>query len=97
MKTCATQGGIQAVERAVAVVSFLGSGEILEWRSVREVADGAGAPVSTCHGILETLAGLDWVEKGDKGYRIGTHPLGILIYMQKYHIDKLKNLGVDEF
>lgn len=96
MKTGATQRGIQAVERAVAVVSFLGSGEIEEWRSVREVAEGAGVPVSTCHGILESLAALSWVEKGDKGYRIGLRPINILIHMQKHHIGKLKNLGVDE-
>ena len=88
--------GIQAVARAVAVVSFLGSGELLEWRSVREVADGAGVPVSTCHGILETLESLGWVEKREgKGYRIGSvHLIGLLRNIQQYYAKKLSGLGV---
>jgi DNA-binding IclR family transcriptional regulator len=96
LTTEAGRSGIQAVERVVAVVEFLGSGEILEWRSVREVAEGAGVPVSTGHGTLESLAALGWVEKGSKGYRIGMQLLEIIIYMQKYHIRKLNDLGVDE-
>lgn len=95
MKTGAPKNGIQAVERAVAVVEFLGSGELLEWRSVREVAEGAGAPVSTVHGILESLAAAGWVEKTPKGYRIGLNLINILLHMQKYHIDNLKKLGVE--
>jgi hypothetical protein len=67
--------GIQAVERALAVVEFLAGGEILEWKTLEEVAQGIGrqagtpAPLSSCHRILITLVECGWVEKGPKGWR----------------------------
>jgi len=67
--------GIQAVERALAVVEFLAGGEILEWKTLEEVARGVGrqagtpAPLSSCHRILITLVEKGWVEKGPKGWR----------------------------
>lgn len=64
--------GIQAVARALAVVEFLAGGEILEWRTLEEVAQGAEVPMSSCHRILETLVEKDWVEKGPKGWRQST-------------------------
>lgn len=74
LKTCATKG-IQVVERALAVVEFLAAGEILEWKTLEEVARGIGrqagtpAPMSSCHRILITLVECGWAEKGPKGWR----------------------------
>jgi predicted transcriptional regulator len=61
--------GIQAVERALAVVEFLAAGEILEWKTLEEVAQGAMVPMSSCHRILATLVDKGWVQKSPKGWR----------------------------
>jgi DNA-binding IclR family transcriptional regulator len=83
--TCATKG-LQVLERAVAVVEFLGSGKMEEWRSIREVAEGTGMPESACYRILETLAAREWVEKSGKGYRLGSMKLiGLLLEVQHYY------------
>jgi len=86
--------GMQVVERAVAVVEWLGSGELNEWRSLREVAAGVEIPESACYRILETLAGRSWVDKAPKGYRLGSmHLIGLLVYMQGYYKQKLRDCG----
>jgi DNA-binding IclR family transcriptional regulator len=81
----------------LTVVEFLGAGEIEEWRSLREVAAGAGMPESACYRILETLTARSWVDKSPKGYRFGSlHLLGMLIYAQQYWLKKFENLGVKQ-
>ena len=102
MKTCATkgvemkQGNLQVLERAIQVVEYLGSGEIDEWRSLREVAAGTGMPESACYRILETLTAWNWIDKSPrgKGYRIGSmHLIGILFFIQDYYKQKLRDCG----
>ena len=86
---------MQVLERAIAVVEWLGSGKLEEWRSIREIAAGTGMPESAAYRILETLAARSWVDKGPKGYRFGSlHLFGLLIYAQQYYIKKLDELGV---
>jgi DNA-binding IclR family transcriptional regulator len=81
---------IQTVERALAVVEFLAKGEILEWKTLKEVAEGVRVPMSSCHRILQTLVEKEWVEKGPRGWRQGT--AGLLKYGE-YAKKYLKNLG----
>jgi DNA-binding IclR family transcriptional regulator len=82
--------GIQAVERALAVVEFLAGGEILEWKTLDEVAQGAMVPMSSCHRILATLVDKGWVEHGPKGWRQGT---GGLLKHGEYAKKYLQKLG----
>jgi len=83
---------IQAVTRALKVVEFLAGGEILEWKSVREVAEGAGVPENTAFRILETLAAAGWAEKGPKGYR---QSLGGLV-RHAVHAQRILNQKINE-
>lgn len=88
--------GIQAVERALAVVEFLAAGEILEWKTLEEVAQGAMVPMSSCHRILATLVEKGWAQKSPKGWRQDT--AGIIrhsIYAQSYMDRKLAAHGRD--
>lgn len=86
--------GIQAVERALAVVEFLAGGEILEWKTLEEVAAGAQVPMSSCHRILATLVNKGWAQKSPKGWRQDT--AGIIrhsVYAQGYMERKLAAHG----
>jgi DNA-binding IclR family transcriptional regulator len=59
----------KSARRILEVIEFLGQGEILEWKSIREVAAGTGVSINMSYRLLETLAAAGWVEKGPRGYR----------------------------
>jgi DNA-binding IclR family transcriptional regulator len=85
---------MRIVKRVLAVQRFLAGGEILEWRNLEEVAQGAGVPRSTCHRILETLVEEGWAQRGPRGWRQDlVAMLARARYAQEYLADLKKQMG----
>jgi DNA-binding IclR family transcriptional regulator len=61
--------GPRALEKGLAVLDYLCRGDMLEWRTVAEAAQGAGVSRNEAYGALCVLVRVGWVEKGEKGYR----------------------------
>lgn len=57
-----------AIIRASAILSQLETGE----KSIKELASETRIAHSTLMGLLETMADEKWVERTNKGYRLGT-------------------------
>ena len=51
------------------MVKYLLTGEILEWKSLDQVAIGAGVSRNEAYAALNVLIDEGWVEKCDKGFR----------------------------
>jgi DNA-binding IclR family transcriptional regulator len=86
---------IAAVEKAMRVVEFLGRGDVLGWKSVREVAAGAEVSNDEALRLLHTLAKGKWAEQSKRGFRLAaTGFLEILRSMQEYFIRLAKSYGV---
>jgi DNA-binding IclR family transcriptional regulator len=87
---------IAAAEKVLRVEDYLAQGEILEWRTVREVAEANQLSANEAHRCLHTLAKCRRVEQSGKGWRI--HPEGLIrhaIYAQDYlnrQSDRLKGI-----
>ena len=58
---------IGAVVKAFRVEDWLASGDLLEFRSVREVAAGAGVTANEAYRILQTMVACGRAEQNDKG------------------------------
>jgi len=62
---------IGAVVKAFRVEDWLASGDLLEFKSVREVAAGAGVTANEAHRILKTLAACGRADQNGQGsYRL---------------------------
>lgn len=87
---------IAAAEKVLKVEDYLAQGEILEWRTVREVAEANDLSPNEAHRCLHTLAKCHRAEQSGKGWRIS--PEGIIrhaIYAQDYlnrQSDRLKGI-----
>lgn len=76
---------VQAALNVLTVAEFLARGEILEWKSIREVAEATGLTENMAYRLLETLVAKAWAQKSRKGYRQDTVGLmNHLIYAQQY-------------
>ena len=76
---------IAAAEKVLRVEDWLAQGEILEWRTVREVAEANQLSPNEAHRCLHTLAKCGRAEQGGKGWRIS--PAGIIrhsLYVREY-------------
>jgi hypothetical protein len=76
---------IAAAEKVLKVEDYLAQGEILEWRTVREVAEANDLSPNEAHRCLHTLGKCGRAEKSDKGWRI--YPAGIIrhsLYVREY-------------
>lgn len=76
---------IAAAEKVLRVEDYLAGGEILEWRTVREVAEANQLSANEAHRCLHTLVKCGRAEQNDKGWRI--HPEGIIrhsLYVREY-------------
>jgi DNA-binding IclR family transcriptional regulator len=63
---------IAAAEKVLRVEDWLAGGEILEWRTVREVAEANGLSLNQAHRCLHTLVKCGRAEQSDKGsFRAG--------------------------
>ena len=59
----------KALKKGLKVTHFMLTGEILEWKSLDEVAAGAGVSRHDAYAALNALVQEEWAEKSDKGYR----------------------------
>jgi DNA-binding IclR family transcriptional regulator len=68
---------IQTAAKTLKLEEWLAvSGDLLEWRTTRQVADGVGLSTNEAYRHLMTLKSLNRVERGDNGWRIS--PEGII-------------------
>ena len=58
---------ISSVIKAVRVEDWLAAGDLLEFRSVRDAAAGAGVTENEAYRILQTLVACGRVEQSEKG------------------------------
>jgi len=80
-----TDHSIKTAEKLMKVVEFLGRGDILGWKSVREVATGAGVTTNEAFRILHSLVKGKWAEQDRRGFRLApTGLMEMLLYVQKY-------------
>ena len=70
--------GNRAVRRCLQVMKYLGQGDILAWRSMRQIAQEMGITASQTYTALEDLVREELVEKSATGYRQG--PQGLAFY-----------------
>ena len=62
---------IGAVVKAFRVEDWLAAGDLLEFKSIREVAAGAGVSENEAYRILKTMAACGRADQNDKGsYRL---------------------------
>jgi DNA-binding IclR family transcriptional regulator len=86
---------VKAAEKLMKVVEFLGRGDILGWKSVREVAGGAGVTTNEAFRILHSLVKGKWAEQGERGFRLApTGLMEMLLYVQKYLARLARQFGV---
>lgn len=86
---------IAAAEKVLKVEDYLAQGEILEWRTVREVAEANQLSPNEAHRCLHTLAKCGRAEQSGKGWRM--HPEGIIrhaIYAMDYFDNRRKSYGL---
>ena len=76
-----TEYGTKAFKKGLKVFKLLGTGDILEWKSVREVARETGLTINETYGALEDLVAEGLAEKSDKGFR--QSPQGLSFYAVK--------------
>ena len=89
------KAGTKAFKKGLRVFKFLGTGDILEWKSVREVARETGLSSNEAYGALEDLVAEGLAEKGDKGFR--QSPQGLSFYavqVQEALTRAVKQLGI---
>lgn len=61
--------GSKSAEKCLIVAEFLAGGDILAWKSIREVAAGTGLTQAEAYTMLSTLVKRGWAEKGEAGFR----------------------------
>jgi DNA-binding IclR family transcriptional regulator len=77
------------------VVEFLGRGDVLGWKSVREVAAGAGISKDEAFRLLHTLVAEKWAEQNKAGFRLAaTGLMETLLYVQRYLARLARQFGV---
>jgi hypothetical protein len=59
----------KGLRKGLAVVDFLITGEILEWKGLDQVAAGAGVSRNEAYAALNVLIDEGWVEKDSRGFR----------------------------
>lgn len=64
-----TANGNKGLRKGLKVIHFLVTGEILAWKSIDAVAQGAGVSRNEAYAALVVLADQAWVEKSDQGFR----------------------------
>jgi DNA-binding IclR family transcriptional regulator len=64
---------IKAVQQSLAIEDMLAGTDLLAWRSLSEVAQGAQVSKDQAFRILQTLKAAGRVEQSDKGWRIDPH------------------------
>jgi DNA-binding IclR family transcriptional regulator len=60
----------KGLAQGIKVLNFLATRELLEWKSLKEVAAGAGVTLNVAYASLCTLGEAQFVEKSDKGFRL---------------------------
>jgi DNA-binding IclR family transcriptional regulator len=86
---------IKTAEKLMKVVEFLGRGDILGWKSVREVATGAGVTTNEAFRLLHSLVKGKWAEQDKRGFRLApTGLMEMLLYVQKYLARLARQFGV---
>ena len=86
---------IKTAEKLIRVVEFLGRGDILGWKSVREVAAGAGVSQNEAWRLLHSLVKGKWAEQDKRGFRLApTGLMEMLLYVQKYLARLARQFGV---
>lgn len=70
--------GSAALSRGLRVFKHLASGDILGWKSIREIAAALQLTVNEVYGALETLVAEGLAEKSDRGFR--QSPQGLTFY-----------------
>jgi DNA-binding IclR family transcriptional regulator len=68
----------KALHKGLAVQKSLLSGEILEWKSLDEVAAAAGVTRNEAFQALGTLEEFGWVEKSARGFRAAASGLATI-------------------
>jgi DNA-binding IclR family transcriptional regulator len=68
----------KGLSNGLKVFKYLASGDILGWKSLREVAQAVGVTVNQAYGALETLVAEDLAEKSERGFR--QSPQGLTFY-----------------
>jgi DNA-binding IclR family transcriptional regulator len=58
--------GSRTLEKGLDVLHFLASGDILGWKSLRQVAAGAGVTLAEAHAALHPLLKRGLAEKAEK-------------------------------
>lgn len=79
---------VQTVLNVLKVVEFLAGGEILEWKTIREVAEATALTHNMSYRLLETLVAAGWAEKTTKGYRQNSKALARHAYYAKEYLDR---------
>ena len=86
---------IAVAEKLIKVVEFLGRGDILGWKSVREVAAGAEVSQNEAFRLLHSLVKGKWAEQDKRGFRLApTGLMEMLLYVQKYLARLARHFGV---
>ncbi len=61
--------GNKTAHKVIRVVDYMVTGQILEWKSLEEVAGATGLSRNEAYSILTALVENLWVEKSPKGFR----------------------------
>lgn len=61
--------GNKGFRKGIEVIDLLLMGDILEWKSLDEVATKTGLSRNEAYAALNTLVDKNWAEKSDRGFR----------------------------
>lgn len=89
--------GSRARRVGFQVFKHLGQGQILEWKSLREVARETGLTHNEAYGALEDLVAEGLAEKSDRGFR--QSPQGLSFYAvqaQEELLRAMRQVGIPQ-
>lgn len=81
---------VQLVADTIQVIEFLAGGDILAWKSLREVMEATGVTKDKSFRILHTLLQCGWVEIGKKGFRQSSKGLMKHLVYAKKHLEEIE-------
>ncbi len=77
------------------VAEFLAGGDILAWRSIKEIAAGTGLTAAETYTMLCTLVKRGWAEKDESGFRQSGKGLSrYAVQAQEYLVGVMGRLGL---
>ena len=104
LQTCATKSkengkgreyGSKAAEKCLIVAEFLAGGDILAWKSIKEIAAGTGLTAAETYTMLCTLVKRGWAEKDESGFRQSGKGLSrYAVQAQEYLVGVMGRLGL---